>query len=613
MCVFDRPKTAALHWGRNGEVTEWNPTFAYATLEMGVGVELCWPYRPKEKGTVENLVGFVKSSFFKVRRFRDKEDLEQQLLEWHQEVNEERPCRATGVVPAKRLVEEAARLRPLKVRPEELALRIPVYVGPTATVLHDGHPYSMPSEAISMPGTLYLCADRVRIVAGRYEAVHPRKFIPQEGSTLAAHRVALVAAVSGKRGKRYLKRQQLLDLGEPAFRYLTEIVHRRPRQWFHDVDRLHAMLQSHGPRSSSSSYGGRTQGTGLWRSLRGTLPAARSHLSGGGPVKKANRRTDLAGVAMTGKVTPPTPQSLELSEGQLDALFKRLNLAHMRRIYQAVAAQAEKESWSYREFLVLLLAEEVARRKQTRLQRCTRSAHFPFFKTIDEFDFTLQSTLRQSLLGAYLGMDFVTEGRSLILYGKTGRGKTHLAIAIGYRAIQNGFETLFTTAAELIEDLSNASKKPRLHESLATYTRPHVLVIDEVGYLTYGPDAANVLFHVVNDRHLRKRSMLFTTNKPLSEWGKVLHVDDMAAAILDRVLERGRFLHRDGPSGRTRHLNLEEILPANADRARISGISVPEFPEPTTGQKMFPFGLACSKLSFLNTPRISGLRLGGSQ
>ena len=247
LCVFDRPKTVALHWGRNGEVTEWNPTFAYATLEMGVGVELCWPYRPQEKGTVENLVGFVKSSFFKVRRFLDKEDLEQQLLEWQQEVNEERPCRATGVVPAQRLAEEAARLRPLKVRPAELALRIPVYVGPTATVLHDGHPYSMPPEAISMPGTLYLYADRVRIVAGRYEAVHPRKFVPQEGSTLAAHRVALVAAVSGKRGKRYLKRQQLLDLGEPAFRYLTEIVHRRPRQWFHDVDRLHALLQSHGP------------------------------------------------------------------------------------------------------------------------------------------------------------------------------------------------------------------------------------------------------------------------------------------------------------------------------------------------------------------------------
>jgi len=92
-----------------------------------------------------------------------------------------------------------------------------------------------------------LYAQRVRIVAGRYEAEHPRKFAAQESSWLAEHRAAMVSAVSGKRGKRYLKRQQLLELGEPALRYLTEIVHRRPRDWFHDVDRLHQILQSHGP------------------------------------------------------------------------------------------------------------------------------------------------------------------------------------------------------------------------------------------------------------------------------------------------------------------------------------------------------------------------------
>ena len=247
VCVFDRPKTVALKWRRNGEVSEWNPVFACATLELGIGVELCWPYRPQEKGAVENLVGFVKGSFFKVRRFQDRVDLQQQLEQWHREVNEERPCRATGVIPAVRLAEEAPRLRPLKVRPEDLALRIPVYVGPTGTVMHDGHAYSMPPEAISMPGTLYLYADRVRILAGRHEAVHPRKFAAHEGSTLALHRAALVAAVSGQRGKRYLKRQQLLELGEPALRYVTEIVHRRPRQWLGDVDRLHALLQSHGP------------------------------------------------------------------------------------------------------------------------------------------------------------------------------------------------------------------------------------------------------------------------------------------------------------------------------------------------------------------------------
>jgi transposase len=77
----------ALKWQQNGEVTEWNSVFAYAALEMGPGVELCWPYQARQKGPVENLVGYVKSSFFKVRSFQDEEDLQQQLVEWHREVN----------------------------------------------------------------------------------------------------------------------------------------------------------------------------------------------------------------------------------------------------------------------------------------------------------------------------------------------------------------------------------------------------------------------------------------------------------------------------------------------------------------------------------------------
>jgi len=130
-------------------------------------------------------------------------------------------------------------------------------------------------------------------------------------------------------------------------------------------------------------------------------------------------------------------------------------------------------------------------------------------------------------------------------------GKTQLAIAIAYRAIHNGFDALFVTAAELIEDLSGAAAKGRLHDALARYLTPHVLVIDEVGYLAYGPDAANVLYHVVNARHLKRRSMVFTTNKPLSRWGAVLHDDDLAEAIVDRILERGRLLKLDGPSQRS--------------------------------------------------------------
>ena len=246
MCIFDRPKTVALKWNRDGTVTEWNPTFAYAALELGIGVDVCWPYRAQEKGSVENLVGFVKGSFFKQRRFHDEQDLSTQLAEWHREVNNERPCRATGIIPSVRLSEEQARLRALKVPPEDLALRIPVYVGPTGTVVHDTHGYSMPPEAIGMAGTLYLYRERVRIVAGRFEVVHPRLFKRGETTSLREHRAALVAAVSGKRAKRYLKRQQLLDLGTPALAYLTEIVHRRPKEWIRDVDRLHDLLQSHG-------------------------------------------------------------------------------------------------------------------------------------------------------------------------------------------------------------------------------------------------------------------------------------------------------------------------------------------------------------------------------
>ena len=136
----------------------------------------------------------------------------------------------------------------------------------------------------------------------------------------------------------------------------------------------------------------------------------------------------------------------------------------------------------------------------------------------------------------------------------------------------------------LIESLSVASRQGKLQEQLAHYLQPHVLVIDEVGYLSYGPDAANVLFHIVNERHQRGRPMLFTTNKPpLTAWGDVLHDHDLAEAIVDRVLENGRLLLLDGPSYRTRHLDLpaEDTHDALHQPARISGNQSAEFPEPT--------------------------------
>lgn len=268
----------------------------------------------------------------------------------------------------------------------------------------------------------------------------------------------------------------------------------------------------------------------------------------------------------------------------LDPFLKRLHLANARRVWRDLVQRAEKEDWSYETLLHTLFAEEVAHRRGTRLNRAVRAAEFPFLRTIDEFDFSYQSTLRLTTMGSLLSPDFITEGRNVILEGKPGRGKTHLAIAIAYRAMQNGFDAKFTTAADLIEDLSAASREGEMREALATYVRPHVLVVDEVGYLTYGADAANVLYHVVNDRHIRRRSMVFTTNKNPKRWGAVLHDDDLADAIVDRILERGRHLRLDGPSIRTKHLPDEELGGDDQDETgsrRVSGIGAAEFPEPT--------------------------------
>jgi DNA replication protein DnaC len=267
----------------------------------------------------------------------------------------------------------------------------------------------------------------------------------------------------------------------------------------------------------------------------------------------------------------------------LEPLFRRLHLANAPRAWRGLADRAEQERWSYRDFLAALIGQEIAHRQQTRVQRLVRRAQFPFLKTVEDFDFTCQSALQPAQIGSFLSPDFVTDGRSLVLLGKPGRGKTHLAIAMAYKAIQNGFEARFVTAAELIDQLSRASREGRLAEALPAYTHPPLLVIDEVGYLTYGTDAANVLFHVVNARHLKRRAMIFTTNKPFHAWGGVLHDQDLAAAIVDRILERGRLIVLDGPSIRTRHLGLDDPTTpmASTQPARTSGINRQPFPEPT--------------------------------
>ena len=174
-----------------------------------------------------------------------------------------RPCRATGVIPAERLAEERSRLRPLRITPEQMALRVPVHVGPTAEVHYDGRGYSMPPDAAGIPGTLCLYRDTVRIVAGRFEATHPRHVANGTVSRLPEHRAAHLAAISGARGKRYLKGQQLFETGEAAVQFLTELVHRKPRRWSTDVDSLHEFLQRFGAEPMERAFRAALQVDGI--------------------------------------------------------------------------------------------------------------------------------------------------------------------------------------------------------------------------------------------------------------------------------------------------------------------------------------------------------------
>lgn len=243
--VFDRPSTIVQEWKPNGQPTRWNMTFAAVMLELGVGVDLCWPARGNQKGSVENLVGFVKGNFFKQRRFVDMEDVLTQLKAWVHEVNNARVCRATGETPLARMAAERQRLRPVRLTPESLSLPFPVVAGPTGYVPHDTNLYSMPARAIGVPGTLHLYRDRVRIQAGSFVADHPR--LRGGGiSTLPAHRVEMVQEVSGRRARTYQQREYLLQLGDISRDYLTELLQRRPNTLNREVAALHELMQQHG-------------------------------------------------------------------------------------------------------------------------------------------------------------------------------------------------------------------------------------------------------------------------------------------------------------------------------------------------------------------------------
>ena len=204
------------------------------------------------------------------------------------------------------------------------------------------------------------------------------------------------------------------------------------------------------------------------------------------------------------------------------------------------------------EFLGTYLQAEVTSRRASARKRLIRQARLPSIKTLEEYDWTKVVLPPGVTKESLADLDFLTTHEDLICYGNVGCGKTHLATALTYQACQNNIRARFTTAADLIMELRKAKNEGHLDKALNTYKKFQLLTIDELGYLPIDPEGARLLFQVISNTY-EKTSLIITTNIAFSKWGTIFGDDNIAAAIIDRLIHHGRLLRHQGKSWRVTH------------------------------------------------------------
>src|SRR5512142_1521449 len=251
---------------------------------------------------------------------------------------------------------------------------------------------------------------------------------------------------------------------------------------------------------------------------------------------------------------------------QMAYLTRVIKAPTIAAVWADLADQAREEGWSHEEYLAAVLARQVAAREANGTAIRTAGAHFPDVKTLDDFNLDHQPSLRRDVLAHLATCTFIPTAGNAILLGPPGVGKTHLAIGLGIKAVHAGHPVLFDTATGWVTRLRTAHDDGRLPHELRRLRRYRLLIIDEIGYIPFDADAANLFFQLISSRY-EQGSVLATSNMPFSRWGEIFGDDVVAAAMIDRLVHHAEVLTLTGDSYRTR--NRRELIakdPATPNR-----------------------------------------------
>lgn len=217
-----------------------------------------------------------------------------------------------------------------------------------------------------------------------------------------------------------------------------------------------------------------------------------------------------------------------------------------------------KNKISFLEGLNILLKQEVKHREISRADNNIKVAHFPYIKTISEFDFDYQPSINKEQIKDLSTLRFIEENKNILFLGSPGVGKTHLATAIGVEAAKKRNSVYFISCNDLINNLSTAYKENRLESKIKFYTKYKLLIIDEIEYLPINKNEANMFFQLIAKRY-EKKPTIITTNQPFSKWGEVFGDATIASAIIDRLVHHSHIINIKGKSYRIKDLIEERV------------------------------------------------------